>query len=68
MAMNTQPVPNLVASRAAMAGPAMRDPVITDVPSDTTLASWSAGTSSVRRVLRAGLLNAIRVPEISVSR
>ena len=54
-------------SVAVIAGPKMREPVITAVLSETALVIWSSGTSSVTNPRRAGLSRALITPSTNVN-
>ena len=66
--INNQPVPNGPTNADAIAGPKMRDPVMTAVLRLIALDMSASGTNSVTRALRAGLSIAPTRPSIAVSR
>ncbi len=64
---NSTAVPADPTSRAVIAGPKIRELVMTAVLSDTALAICSSGTNSVTKPRRAGLSNAEMIPSTNVS-
>ena len=64
--VNSTDVAVVVTSVAVIAGPKMREPVITAVLSETALVIWSSGTSSVTNPRRAGLSRALMTPSTNV--
>ena len=58
----TQAVPHRAVTKAAIEGPKIRAPVMTEVLKDSTFASLSEETSSVANERRAGISKAASVP------
>ena len=65
--MKHQPVPMVLVSAAASAGPKILEPVITAVLSDIALGMSMGSTSSVTNPRRAGLSSALMTPTASDS-
>jgi hypothetical protein len=65
--VNSTAVLLVVMSVAVIAGPKIREPVITAVLSETAFVICSSGTSSVTNPRRAGLSSALMTPSTNVS-